>query len=78
MLRKNIMKKLMIVFQIMAVILSDVMCAAVAYSYCDMLWGIRYAGYSAPASVAFLLAVPFIIGILILLVLAEVFRRKIK
>ena len=72
------MKKLMIVFQIMAVILSDVMCAAVAYSYCDMLWGIRYAGYSAPASVAFLLAVPFIIGILILLVLAEVFRRKIK
>ena len=72
------MKKLMIVFQILAVILSDVMCAAVAYSYCDMLWGIRYAGYSAPASVAFLLAVPFIVGILILLVLAEVFRRKIK
>ena len=68
----------MIVFQILAVILSDVMCAAVAYSYCDMLWGIRYAGYSAPASVAFLLAVPFIVGILILLVLAEVFRRKIK
>ena len=53
------MKALSVVFRILAVILSDVMCAVVAYRYCDMVWGIRCAGYSAPASTAFLTAIPF-------------------
>lgn len=43
------MKKLSIVFWVLASALSHVMCAIVAYDYCDMLWGIRYAGYSATA-----------------------------
>ena len=51
-------QRLFYVFAGLAVLLSDVMCAAVAYNYCDMQWGIRYFCYSAPASVAFLLAVP--------------------
>ena len=46
------MKKLSYLFGALAVLLSQVMCAVVAYGYCDMLWGIRYACYSAPASVA--------------------------
>ena len=53
------MKALSVVFRILAVILSDVMCAVVAYRYCGMVWGIRCAGYSAPASTAFLTAIPF-------------------
>ena len=44
------MKALSRTFAVLAILLSDVMCAAVAFSYCDMLWGIRYASYSAPAS----------------------------
>lgn len=64
------------VFSVLAILLSDVMCAAVAYSYCDMLWGIRYGGYSAPASVAFLLAVPYAAGIVICAALAFYFHRK--
>ena len=36
------------------------MCANVAFEYCNMLWGIEYAGYSAPADVAFLIATLFI------------------
>ena len=46
------MKALSCTFAALAILLSDVMCAAVAFSYCDMLWGIRYASYSAPASTA--------------------------
>ena len=42
------MKALSVVFGILAVLLSDLMCAVAAYRYCDMLWGIRYAGFSAP------------------------------
>lgn len=67
-----------IFFAALAVLLSDVMCAVVAYSYCDMLWGIRYACYSAPAGVAFLGAIPFIIGILLCALLSVFFRRKAR
>ena len=70
------MKALSVVFRILAVILSDVMCAVVAFNYCDMLWGIRYAGYSAPANVAFLTAVPYVIGIVVCVILALFFRKK--
>lgn len=64
------------VFGVLAVLLSDVMCAVVAFNYCDMLWGIRYAGYSAPANTAFLTAVPYVIGIIVCVILAVFFRRK--
>ena len=53
------MKALSRTFAVLAILLSDVMCAAVAFNYCDMLWGIRYASYSAPASTAFLLVIPY-------------------
>ncbi len=70
------MKASSAVFRILAVLLSDVMCAVVAYNYCDMLWGIRYAGYSAPAWTAFLAAIPYAVGIVVCLVLAGFFRKK--
>ena len=70
------MKKLSIIFGILAVLLSDIMCAVVAYNYCDLLWGGQYAGYSAPASTAFVYAIPFVIGIIVCVVLAIVFQKK--
>ncbi len=72
------MKKLSIIFGVLAVILSDIMCAVVAYNYCDLLWGIEYEGYSAPASTAFVYAIPYGIGIIVCLVLAVVFYKKSK
>ena len=71
------MKTLSTVFWILAVLLSDVMCAVVAYNYCDMVWGIKYAGYSAPASVAFLTAIPFVIAIVVCIILTLFFKKKI-
>ncbi len=70
------MKKTVVCFWALAVLLSDIMCAVVAYSYCDMLWGIRYAGYSAPAGTAFLLAIPFAAGIAACAALAIFFQKK--
>ncbi|MBR0391711.1 MAG: hypothetical protein IJK38_05260 [Oscillospiraceae bacterium] len=70
------MKALSTVFWILAVLLSDVMCAVVAYNYCDMLWGIKYAGYSAPAHVAFLAAIPYAVGIIVCVALAIFLRKK--
>lgn len=69
-------KYLSYAFLILAILLSDVMCASVAYNYCNMQWGIRYGVFSAPASVAFLLVLPYAIGIAICAVSALVFRKK--
>lgn len=70
------MKRLSICFLVLAVLLSDVMCAVAAYNYCGMVWGIRYAGYSAPAWTALLTAVPYAAGVAVCLALALFFRKK--
>ncbi len=70
------MKKTAIVLAVIAVLLSDIMCAVIAFIYRDMLCGIEHMGYSAPASVAFLYAIPFVIAIMICVVLAVVIYRK--
>ena len=72
------MKKISNIFLALAVALSDVMCAVVAYNYCTMQWGAKYAGYSAPASVAFFYAIPYGIGIAVCMVVAIILRKKEK
>ena len=66
------------VFAVLAILLSDIMCAVVGYGYSNMLWGIQCAGYSAPASVAFFAAIPYVIGIVVCAVVAVVCFRKAK
>lgn len=72
----NCMKKLSYLFTALAIVLSDIMCFVVAYNYRDMICGIEHAGYSAPASTAFLYAIPFVVGIIVCAVLAIRFRKK--
>ena len=70
------MKKLSVFFTVLAILLSDVMCAVVAYDYCALLLGGRCGANSAPASTAFLLAIPYGIGIAASAALAIIFRNK--
>ena len=63
------MKALSRTFAVLAILLSDVMCAAVAFNYCD-------ASYSAPASTAFLLVIPYAAAIAVCTALAVIFWRK--
>ena len=72
------MKKLSTVFFILAAVLSDIMCAVVAYYYRDMIFQIEYKGTSAPAYVAFFYGIPFAIGCIVCLILAIVFRKKAR
>ncbi len=64
------------VFLVMAVILSDVMCAVVAYDYCFLKNGRQL--NSAPAWVAFLEAIPFAAGIVMCIGVAYILKRKDK
>ena len=70
------MKKVRILLLILAVLLSDAMCAVTAYSYRDMLCGIAHSGSSAPASVAFLSALPYAVGITLCLLSAHILSRR--
>ena len=70
------MKKFKFLFIALAILLSDIMCFVVAYNYRDMLCGIEHSGFSAPAEIAFLYAIPFIAGIIICVIPAIRFRNK--
>ena len=70
------MKKLGYLFAIIALILSHVMCAVVAYNYAYMRCAIEHCGNSAPAGVAFLYVIPFVAGIAICVILSVYFFRK--
>lgn len=61
---------------LIAVILSHIMCGVVAYNYCDMEWKIKVVGNSAPASIAYLYAIPFVIGIVLCIIGAFYFKNK--
>lgn len=63
-------------FAALAILLSNVMCAAVAYNYCTLQWCGQYAGCSAPAGTAFLLCIPYGIGVLICAASAWLFNVK--
>ena len=68
------MKTLSTVFWILAVLLSNVMVAVVTWNYCLMKSNDII--NSAPPSTAFLLAIPFVIGIAVCVILALVFGKK--
>lgn len=69
-------KYLSCVFAALSILLTNAMCATVAFQYCDMRWKILYEGYSAPAGTAFLLAIPYGTGMIICAVLAWLFHKK--
>lgn len=70
------MKTVSNIFLTLSVLLSDAMCAVVAWEYCDLVWGAKYAGYSAPPYIAFFTAIPFAVAIIICVVIALILRKK--
>ena len=66
-------RRLSVIFAVLGVLLFGAMCAVTAYNYAALELCV---GCSAPASTAFLLAIPFALGIIVCAVLAFVLRRK--
>ena len=69
-------KRLTYLFAALAVLLSNVMCSVIAYNYASLWWCGQYAGCSAPADTAFLLCIPYGIGIVVCVALAWFFGRR--
>ena len=70
------MKKIYNIFIVLAILLSDVMCAVVAYNFGILYLGGRYGMYSAPGWVAFLYGIPYAIGIEVCIIVAVVLKKK--
>ncbi len=66
------------VFWGITLVLSHRLCAMTAYTYCNLLWGGKYGGFSAPPSTAFYLAIPSGLVVALCAVLALVFHKKGK
>ena len=64
------------IFAFAALTMSCAMCATVAYMYRDMECNIAHGGASAPASVAFLYAIPFNVVIACCVVISVVSGKK--
>ena len=64
------------IFSGAAVALACAMCATVAYEYRDLLCAGTHMGASAPASLAFLLAIPYLIAIAVATTLHLHFKKK--
>lgn len=62
-------------FLALTLLLSHVMCAVTASEYTGLFYCGKYGLCSAPPSVAFLFAIPFLFGILICLGSAYAFRK---
>ena len=63
-------------FAAAAVVLSHIMCIVVTYNYRGLQCAIEHQGFSAPATVAFLAAVPFAVGIAVCVMLTVRFSKK--
>ena len=63
-------------FSVLAIILSHIMCIVVSYNYRDILCGIDHAGFSAPADMAFLYAIPFLVAIALCAGLSVKLKKK--
>ena len=72
------MKKLSNIFGFLAILLTNVMVAVIAYNYGVMKVGVEYAGYSAPLSTVFLYAIPFGIGIIACIAVSIHYKKMEK
>ena len=72
------MKKLSITFAILAIIISNIMCVVVSFTYRDYICAVEHHYTSAPAEIALLYIIPFAITIAICLILSVIFYKKSK
>ena len=74
--KPNKYKLLRNIFIALTLILTHWVCISVSFNYASMLCGIEHKGFSAPANVAFYIAIPYYFLILVFAALALVFSKK--
>ena len=76
--RRSLIDRLYQLLIILIFIFSHIMCAVIAYNWAFMECGIRYRGYSAPASTALFSGFPYLMALLCCLIFALLLRKHRK
>ncbi|WP_297208526.1 hypothetical protein [uncultured Brachyspira sp.] len=74
----NKKEKVIKIIKIIAYIFSYMMVTVVAFNYGYMYYAVKFDGASAPPSVSFIFAVPFIIAILVCVITIKVIKKRFK
>ncbi|MEI0563139.1 hypothetical protein [Brachyspira pulli] len=64
--------------KIIAYLFSYMMVTVVAFNYGYMFYAVKFVGASAPPSISFIFAVPFIIAILVCILLIKIIKKRMK
>ena len=64
--------------KIIAYLFSYMMVTVVAFNYGYMYYAVKFDVASAPPSISFIFAVPFIIAILVCVVLIKIIKKRMK
>ena len=64
--------------KIIAYLFSYMMVTVVAFNYGYMYYAVKFDGASAPPSISFIFAVPFIVAILVCIILIKIINKKMK
>lgn len=64
--------------KIIAYLFSYMMVTVVAFNYGYMFYAVKFDGASAPPTISFIFAFPFIIAILVCVVLIKIINKKMK
>ncbi|MDO7021209.1 hypothetical protein Q5M86_10535 [Brachyspira innocens] len=64
--------------KIIAYLFSYMMVTVVAFNYGYMFYAVKFDGASAPPSVSFIFAIPFIVAILVCIIIIRIIKKKMK
>ena len=77
-IKMNDKERIIKTIKIIAYLFSYMMVTVVAFNYGYMFYAVKFAGASAPPSISFIFAVPFIIAILVCVVLIKIIKKRMK
>lgn len=64
--------------KIIAYLFSYMMVTVVAFNYGYMFYAVKFDGASAPPSVSFIFAIPFIAAILVCIIIIKIIKKRMK
>ena len=64
--------------RIIAYLFSYMMVTVVAFNYGYMFYAVKFDGASAPPSVSFIFAIPFIAAILVCIIIIKIIKKRMK
>ena len=66
------------IIKLIAYLFSYMMVTVVAFNYGYMLYAVKFDGASAPPSVSFIFAIPFILAILVCIIIIKIIKKRMK